>query len=80
LEYGERLAQAGIKPFFGSEGDSHDNALVETIDGLYKAELTYRRAPWKMPKMKIMHSVNFVYTLFEDDSGDVYSLPDYSYR
>jgi transposase InsO family protein len=38
------LAEAGIEP---SVGDSYDNALAETINGLYKAELIHRRAPWK---------------------------------
>ena len=45
--YTERLAQAGIKPSVGSCGDSYDNALAEMINGLYKAELIHRRAPWK---------------------------------
>lgn len=43
----ERLAEAGIEPSVGSRGDSYDNALAETINGLYKAELIHRRAPWK---------------------------------
>lgn len=43
----ERLSQAGIEPSVGSRGDSHDDALAETIDGLYKPELIHRRAPWK---------------------------------
>jgi transposase InsO family protein len=41
------LAEAGIEPSVGSKGDSDDNALAETIHGLYKAELIHRRAPWK---------------------------------
>jgi len=41
------LAEAGVEPSVGSKGDSYDNALVETINGLYKAELIHRRAPWK---------------------------------
>lgn len=45
--YTERLAQAGIEPPEGSRGDSYNNALAETIDGLFKAELIHRRAPWK---------------------------------
>jgi putative transposase len=45
--YTERLAQAGIVPSVGSRGDSYDNALAETINGLYKTELIHRRAPWK---------------------------------
>ena len=47
LKYTERLAEAGIEPSVGSVGDSYDNALAETINGLYKAELIRRRAPWK---------------------------------
>lgn len=47
IRYSERLAEAGIEPSVGSKGDSYDNALAETINGLYKAELIHRRAPWK---------------------------------
>jgi len=47
IRYSERLAQAGIEPSVGSKGDSYDNALAETINGLYKAELIHRQAPWK---------------------------------
>lgn len=47
IRYSERLADAGIEPSVGSKGDSYDNALAETINGLYKAELIHRRAPWK---------------------------------
>jgi transposase InsO family protein len=45
--YTERLDEAGIEPSVGSRGDSYDNALAETINGLYKTELIYKRAPWK---------------------------------
>jgi transposase InsO family protein len=47
IRYTERLAEAGIDPSVGSKGDSYDNALAETINGLYKAELIHRRGPWK---------------------------------
>jgi transposase InsO family protein len=47
IRYSERLAEAGIEPSVGSKGDSYDNALAETINGLYKAELIHRKAPWK---------------------------------
>jgi putative transposase len=47
IRYSQRLAQAGIEPSVGSKGDSYDNALAETINGLYKAELIHRRGPWK---------------------------------
>ena len=46
IRYSERLAEAGIEPSVGSKGDSYDNALAETINGLYKAQLIHRRAPW----------------------------------
>ena len=42
-----RLAETGIATSVGSRGDSYDNALAETVNGLYKAELVYRRAPWR---------------------------------
>jgi len=47
IRYTERLAEAGIEPSVGSVGDSYDNALAETINGLYKAEVIHRGAPWK---------------------------------
>jgi len=47
IRYSERLAEAGIEPSVGSKGDSYDNALAETINGLYKTELIHRRSPWK---------------------------------
>ena len=47
IRYTERLAEAGIEPSVGSRGDSYDNALAETINGLYKTELIHRRGPWK---------------------------------
>lgn len=45
IRYSERLVEAGIEPTVGSKGDSYDNALAETTNGLYKAELIHRRAP-----------------------------------
>jgi len=47
IRYSERPAEAGIEPSVGSVGDSYDNALAETINGLYKAEVSYRRSAWK---------------------------------
>ena len=47
LRYTERLAEAGIEPSVGSVGDSYDNALAETVNGLYKAEAIHRRGPWR---------------------------------
>jgi len=46
IRYTERLALAGIEPSVGSRGDSYDNALAESIIGLYKTELIHPRRPW----------------------------------
>ena len=45
IKYTERLKDAGVEPSVGSVGDSYDNALAETINGLYKAEVIWRRGP-----------------------------------
>jgi transposase InsO family protein len=47
IRYTERLAEAGVEPSVGSVGDSYDNALAETIFGLFKAEVIRRNGPWK---------------------------------
>ncbi len=47
IRYTERLAEAGIEPSVGSTGDSYDNALAESVIGLYKMEVIHRRGPWK---------------------------------
>src|SRR3569833_422474 len=47
IKYTERLADAGIEPSVGSVGDSYDNALAETVNGLYKTEVIRRRGPWR---------------------------------
>lgn len=47
IKYSERLADAGVEPSVGSVGDSYDNALAETVNGLYKAEVIWRRGPWR---------------------------------
>lgn len=46
VKYTERLAEASIELSVGSVGDSYDNALAETINGFYKAEVIHRRSPW----------------------------------
>ncbi|MBB3174030.1 transposase InsO family protein [Endobacter medicaginis] len=48
IRYTERLAEAGIEPSVGSVGDSYDNALAETINGLFKAEVIHRRNSWRL--------------------------------
>ena len=60
IRYSERLAEAGIEPSVGSKGDSYDNALAETINGLYKAELIHRRAPWTTRKSVEMATLEWV--------------------
>ena len=47
IRYTERLDEAGIAPSVGSVGDSYDNALAETINGLYKTEVIRRNGPWR---------------------------------
>ena len=47
IRYTERLAEAGAVASVGSKGDSYDNAMAETVNGLYKAEVIWRRGPWK---------------------------------
>ena len=47
IRYSERLSEAGIEASVGSVGDSYDNALAETINGLYKTELIYKDGPWR---------------------------------
>jgi putative transposase len=47
IRYTERLLDAGIEASVGSVGDSYDNALAETINGLFKAEVIHRRGPWR---------------------------------
>jgi transposase InsO family protein len=47
IRYTERLAEAGIAPSVGSRGDSYDNALAESVIGLFKTEVIWRRGPWR---------------------------------
>ena len=47
IRYSERLAEAGAQPSVGSVGDSYDNALAESIIGLFKTEVIHRRGPWR---------------------------------
>ena len=47
IRYTERLAEAGIEPSVGSVGDSYDNAMAESVIGLFKTEVIYRFGPWR---------------------------------
>ena len=60
IRYSERLAEAGIEPSVGSRGDSYDNALAETINGLYKTELVHRRTPWKTKESLELATLDWV--------------------
>ncbi len=61
IRYTERLAEAGIEPSVGSRGDSYDNALAETINGLYKTELIHRRVPWKTKESLELATLQWVH-------------------
>ena len=47
MRYTDRLTEAGIEPSVGSRGDSYDNALAESIIGLFKTEVIQRKGPWR---------------------------------
>jgi transposase InsO family protein len=49
VRYGAELAEAGIAPSAGSTGDSYDNALAESVIGLYKTEVIAHLGPWETP-------------------------------
>ena len=61
IKYTERLNQAGIQPSVGSKGDSYDNALAETINGLYKTELIHKRGPWKTTESVELATLQWVH-------------------
>jgi len=60
IRYTKRLAEAGIEPSVGSVGDSYENALAETINGLYKAEVIHRQS-WKNLEAVVRLAANFGY-------------------
>ncbi len=60
IRYTERLADAGIEPSVGSRGDSYDNALAETIIGLFKTEVIHRDGPWRGPDDVEMATLEWV--------------------
>ena len=76
IRYTERLAEAGIEPSVGSKGDSYDNALAETINGLYKAELIHRRAPWKTKASLELATLEWVYWFNHHRNGK-HSISDF---
>ena len=60
IRYTDRLIEAGIKASVGTTGDSYDNALAETINGLYKTELIHHRGPWKTKAAVEMATLEWV--------------------
>ena len=62
IRYTERLAKAGIEPSVGSVGDAYDNALAETINGLYKTEVIRRRSSWKTMEEVELETLKWPYS------------------
>jgi transposase InsO family protein len=60
IRFTERLAEAGIEPSVGSVGDAYDNALAETINGLFKTEAIRRRSSWKTMEAVEMETLKWV--------------------
>jgi transposase InsO family protein len=60
MRYTERLADAGIAPSVGSRGDSYDNALAESIIGLFKTEVIQRKGPWRHLQAVEFATLNWV--------------------
>ena len=78
IRYTVRLAEAGIEPSVGSVGDSYDNALAETIDGLYKAKVIHRRGPWRSFEAVEFATLTWVYRASNRRLLDPISLgPDF---
>ena len=68
IRYTERLAEAGIEPSVGSVGDSYDNTLAETINGLYKAEVIHRQS-WRNREAVEIATLDWVHWF--DDWGSL---------
>jgi len=60
MNYTQRLAEANLVPSVGSVGDSYDNALAETINGLYKAEVIWRQRSWPSASAVEMATLSWV--------------------
>ena len=60
IRYSERLGEAGVVASVGSRGDSYDNALAESFNGLYKTELIHRRGPWRNVEHVEWDTLNYV--------------------
>ena len=62
IRYTEQLAEAGIEPSVGSTVDSYDNALAETIIGLFKTEVIHRQGPWRSFEDVEFATLNLAYS------------------
>jgi putative transposase len=60
FRYSDRLTDAGIDPSVGTKGDSYDNAMAETINGLYKAEVIHRRSSWRTIEQVELETLDWV--------------------
>jgi putative transposase len=60
IRYSERLNEAEIVASVGSKGDSYDNALAESFNGLYKTELIHRQGPWRNIEQVEWATLNYV--------------------
>lgn len=74
INYTEKLTEAGFEASVGSTGDSYDNALAETINGLYKAEVIYKNGPWKNLEDVEMATLTWVEWF---NNRRIYSVLDY---
>ncbi len=81
ISYTERLAEAGIEPSVGSVGDSYDNALAETIIGLYKTELINKEGPWQEMEQVEIKTLDWVDS-FNDRRllGPIGNIPPVEYE
>ena len=70
IRYTERLAEIGATPSIGSVADSYDNALAETINGLYKTELIRQRGPWRDVDHVELATLNWVHWFNNDRLHD----------
>jgi transposase InsO family protein len=61
MVYTDRIVELGAKPSTGTDGDSYDNALAETVNGLYKAELIRRRGPWRTVEQVELATLEWVW-------------------
>ncbi len=74
IRYTERLAEAGAVASVGSRGDSYNNALAESFNGLHKTELIHRRAPWRNVEHVEWATLNYV-DWFNNRTPDRHRLP-----